>query len=127
MARIESIQRKFLRFALRYLPWSDPLRLPAYENRLRLLNMPTLQKHRDYLRFSFIDNLINGRIDCPGLLEKLNLRINAENSTKYYLTNYVLFSSLNDMMVLYNKFGDQLILNDAKNHNFKLYFLFNQN
>jgi hypothetical protein len=31
--RIDSVQRKFLRFALRGLGWSDPFDLPAYEDR----------------------------------------------------------------------------------------------
>ena len=56
MARIESIQRRFLIFALRSLPWTNPFRLPSYQNTLNLLNMPTLQRHRDYLRLSFITN-----------------------------------------------------------------------
>ena len=79
MARIESIQRRFLVFALRNFPWYDPFRLPSYEDRLRLLNMPTLQRHRDYLRLSFITNLLNGKINCPGLLPKLSTRINSRN------------------------------------------------
>ena len=33
-------KKYFLRFALRELPWSDPNRLPSYEHRLALLNMP---------------------------------------------------------------------------------------
>ena len=101
IARIESIQKRFLLFALRSLHWADPLRLPSYEDRLRLLSMPTLQKHRDYLRLSFITNLLNGDIDCPGLLAKLFLRINSRNlrSTEFFLiksyrTNYGRFSPL---------------------------------
>ena len=61
ISRIESIQRRFLKFALRNLPWPDPFTLPAYENRLHLLNMPTLRRHRDYLKLSFITNLLNGK------------------------------------------------------------------
>ena len=131
--RIESIQKKFLRFALRGLPWTDPLRLPGYINRLRLLNMPTLQRHRDYLRLSFLVNLLNGKIDCPGLLAKLNLRINSRNlrsveffSINSYRTNYGRFSSLNSMFIIYNEFSDKLSCNDVNSLRFKLYFLFNQ-
>ena len=46
ISRVESIQRRFLRFALRNLPWNDRLILPSYEHRLKLLNMPTLKKQR---------------------------------------------------------------------------------
>jgi hypothetical protein len=45
--RIESVQRKFLRFALRGLGWSDPFNLPAYEDRCNLLNLQTLANRRD--------------------------------------------------------------------------------
>jgi hypothetical protein len=45
--RIESVQRKFLRFALRGLGWSDPFDLSAYEDRCKLLNLQTLANRRD--------------------------------------------------------------------------------
>ena len=132
IARIESIQRSFLRFALRNLSWTDPLRLPSYEDRLPLLNLPTLQRHRDYLRLSFIVNLLNGKIDCPGLLTKMNLRINSRNlrsieffSINCYRTNYGRYSPLNSKMTIYNEFSKKIILNDLTNHEFKLYVLFN--
>ena len=132
IARIESIQRRFIIFALRNLPWSDPYRLPSYEDRLRLLNMPTLHRHRDYLRLSFISNLLNGRINCPGLLARLFLRINSRNLRSMdlflinsYRTNYGRFSPLNSMLLLYNEFSDKINSNNVKDQNFKLYFLYN--
>ncbi|XP_065088012.1 switch-associated protein 70-like [Ochlerotatus camptorhynchus] len=42
IARIEAIQRKFVRYALRDLPWRDPLNLPQCEDRCRLLGIVTL-------------------------------------------------------------------------------------
>jgi hypothetical protein len=42
--RIESVQRKFLRFALRNLGWADLLNLPAYRDRGMLLNLNTRLK-----------------------------------------------------------------------------------
>ena len=53
-ARLESVQKRFLRFALRGLPWTDAFRLPCYEDRLALLNMPTLERHREFIGLSFI-------------------------------------------------------------------------
>ena len=53
-ARLESVQRRFLRFALRSLPWTDPSILPSYNHRLALLSMPTLERHREYIGLSFI-------------------------------------------------------------------------
>jgi hypothetical protein len=40
--RIESVQRNFLRFALRNLGWADPLHLLTYRDRCMLLNLKTL-------------------------------------------------------------------------------------
>ena len=123
--RIESIQRRFLRFALRKLPWSDLQLLPSYEHRLKLLNMPTLNKHRDYLRISFVCNIINGIIDCPNILAKLNLNINVRNLRKieffnigHYHSNYGRFSPLNSMLILYNSNSDFLLNNNVKSVDF---------
>ena len=40
--RIESVQRKLTRYALRRLPWNDPSTLPPYESRYLLLGLETL-------------------------------------------------------------------------------------
>ena len=37
--RIETIQRKFIRFALRGLGWVDSIHLPPYNDRLKLINL----------------------------------------------------------------------------------------
>ena len=63
--RLESVQRRFLRFALRNLHWSDPLQLPSYDHRLALLNMPSLERHREFIGLSFICNLLNYKVDIP--------------------------------------------------------------
>ena len=39
--RIECVQKQFLRFALRQLLWRNPVRLPPYTDRCKLLNLPT--------------------------------------------------------------------------------------
>lgn len=44
--RIEAVQRRFIRFALRGLGWADPVHLPPYEDRLKLINLNTLQTRR---------------------------------------------------------------------------------
>ena len=46
IARIESVQRKFVRYALRFLPWRNSSNLPAYTDRCRLLGMQTLEQRR---------------------------------------------------------------------------------
>ena len=50
--RIERIQRQFLRFALRMLPWNDPVRLPRYEHRCSLIQLQTLTSRRTMLQLS---------------------------------------------------------------------------
>lgn len=71
--RIESVQRKFIRFALRNLPWTDPVALPPYESRCKLLDMDTLAKRRDDMRAVFIGKLLHGIIDAPNVLGKINV------------------------------------------------------
>ena len=48
--RLESIQRRFVRYALRLLPWRQPQQLPPYEDRCQLMHLDTLQLRRDLSR-----------------------------------------------------------------------------
>lgn len=73
--RIESVQRRFLRFALRRLPWRDPFRLPSYEDRCRLIELEPLRARRDTSRAIFVADLLQGRIDCSSLLEQININV----------------------------------------------------
>lgn len=70
---MESVQRRFLRYALRHLPWRDPLNLPAYEDRCRLLGIETLEQRRRRAQAVFAAKLIVGDIDSPELLRQLNI------------------------------------------------------
>lgn len=73
IARIESIQRKFVRYALRHLPWNDPLNLPPYEDRCRLLGLDTLEQRRAVGQAVFAAKVLLGEIDCPGILAELHI------------------------------------------------------
>ena len=65
----EGVQKRFLRFALRRLPWNDPVRLPPYEDRLRLIRLdPALSRITQLRRMLIFDN---GNIDSPDLLAML--------------------------------------------------------
>lgn len=75
IARLERVQKCFLRFALRHLPWRDGQHLPPYEQRCALIKLPTLQKRRELLQRLLIFDLLNNNIDCSELLGRL--RINA--------------------------------------------------
>lgn len=73
--RLESVQRKFMRLALRNLPWRDPLNLPPYPDRCRLLDLDTLDRRRKTQQVAFIAKLMNGEVDCSRLLSMLNFRV----------------------------------------------------
>ena len=49
IARIESVQKQFLIFALRGLGWNNLLELPPYENRLMLIDLPILEPQKTYV------------------------------------------------------------------------------
>lgn len=65
IARVESIQKQFLLFALRSLPWSHQYVLPPYYSRLSLLQLDTLEERRKLAEASFVHSCINGRINVP--------------------------------------------------------------
>ena len=77
--RIESVQAKFLRFALRSLPWRDPVQLPPYASRCRLLGIDTLAKRRDVFRAVFVGKLLTGEIDAPNILSEININVPYRN------------------------------------------------
>ncbi|XP_038106746.1 uncharacterized protein LOC119766336 [Culex quinquefasciatus] len=49
-ARIERVQRAFVRFALRKLPWNNPLILPSYEGRCLLFRLQSLAERRTLMQ-----------------------------------------------------------------------------
>lgn len=71
--RIERIQRKFIRRALRSLPWRDPVNLPPYENRCRLLGLDTLANRRFVQQAVFVAKVFLGEIDSPEILSCLSM------------------------------------------------------
>ena len=79
ISRIESVQAKFLRYALRRLPWRDPTMLPPYADRCRLLDMDTLAKRRNMSRAIFVGRLMTDQIDAPNILSKINVLVPLRN------------------------------------------------
>lgn len=93
--RIERVQKRFLRLALRNLPWRDPANLPPYPNRCLLLDLDTLERRRKIQQATFAAKLLNGEVDCPELLAKVDFRVphrTLRNSsllqTRYHRTAY---------------------------------------
>lgn len=73
--RIEAIQRKFVRIALRNLPWRDARNLPPYENRCMLLGIDTLEKRRTMMQAVFVAKVLINEIDSPALLSDMNIYV----------------------------------------------------
>lgn len=90
---IERVQKKFLRFI------AFKLKIPSqdivYFEILKLLNIPTLENRREILDLFFLFKVVNGLIDSPQLLEKVDFRIPKRNTRckdifylKCHNTNY---------------------------------------
>ena len=96
--KIESVQKQFLLFALRGLNWSSRVDLPPYESRLLLINLPPLQARRCMLGNVFLGKLLNGTVDAPFLLHRVNFNVPARRTRFFELlklstssTNYETF------------------------------------
>lgn len=71
--RIERVQKCFLRYALRKLPWNDPLRLPPYNDRCKLIRLQPLANRRVMLQRLLIFDIVSNKIDCSSLLADINI------------------------------------------------------
>jgi hypothetical protein len=96
--RIERIQEKFIKHALRQFQWNVNLDLPPYENRCRVLVMDTLKKRRDVARVQLVFDLLSGKIDSPKLLSQINLSVPSYQTrgreflfVEFHRTNYGIY------------------------------------
>lgn len=108
--RIESVQRHFLRFELRKLPWRDPLHLPSYEDRCRLIDLELLRSRRETTKAMTIADALRGRIDCGTILEQINLNVQPRalrNSILLRLpmrrSNYAMHSAIHGLQRVFNR------------------------
>lgn len=92
--RLESIQRKFVRFALRFLNWRNPYNLPSYKSRCMLINLELLQARRELAKACFIADLVQNHIDCPALLSMIDFNIR-RRSLRSHSFLHLRFSSSN--------------------------------
>lgn len=77
--RIESIQKKFLLYALRYLGWRNRRELPSYADRSKLIALESLEQRRRNASVNFVFDMLNGRIDAPVLLSRINFHCPRRN------------------------------------------------
>ena len=94
-----------------------------------LLNMPTLERHKEYSGLSFICKLLNYNIDCPGILNRLNFKLNVRHlrSIEYfqlgnYHTNYGRFNPLQVLLMIYNSCSGYLLNDNIDSIGFKFNF-----
>jgi hypothetical protein len=74
VCKVERVQRRFIRYALRGLGWTDIYDLPPYEHRCTLLLLDTLVKMRSIACIMFIFDVLGGRMNSPNLLSALDLK-----------------------------------------------------
>lgn len=84
ISRIESIQKKFLLYALRRMNFND--HLPSYLTRCDLIDIQSLVIRREHSGVFFIYDLLLGFIDAPVLLSCLNM-----NAAAFQLRSHVFF------------------------------------
>lgn len=116
ISRIESIQKRFLRFALRNLGWRDRLVLPPYKDRLQLLNMNSLEHRREVGMVMFMLKVLKGDIDAAYLLRQADVDIVSRTSDRrsrffqipFHRTNYGKYEPVNYMCILFNSFFDYI-------------------
>jgi hypothetical protein len=76
--KVERVQTRLIRYALRGLGWTDTYDLLAYEQRCALLCLDTLVKWRSIACILFIFDVLVGRMNSPNLLSALDL-----NTSRY--------------------------------------------
>ena len=121
-ARFEAVQRRFVRYALRYLPWSDPRNLPPYADRCRLLGLDTLTERRNASNATFVAKILLAEYDVPDLLARINLYAPARSlrprtllSETPQFTNYAANSSLAASIRHFNEVSEHFDFNRTSN------------
>lgn len=73
--RLESVQKQFLKFALRDLPWSHAFIRPPYMDRLNLLHLQSLKGRRNMAAVLLIFDILEGKITVEKLANEVKFKI----------------------------------------------------
>lgn len=92
--RIESVQKQFLLFCLRGLPWNPDINLPSYIDRLKLIKLPTLSSRRTMLNVTFMINIINGEVCSEFLVNNVTFNV-PQRFSRHFKPLYVKHVSTN--------------------------------
>jgi hypothetical protein len=71
--RIDRVQRKFVRYALRGLEWTDMYDLPPYVYRCAFTRLDTLIIRRSDPCVMFVFEVLSGRVCSPNLSSLVNV------------------------------------------------------
>lgn len=122
--RIESIQKKFLMFALRRTVKRDENhKLPPYIDRCESINIEPLARRRINACTFFTSDLLNGNLDAPNIASKIVLNPHPVRADDFLIvsehrTKYGQHEPINDMCTEFNRFS-QLWFQDIPRVSFK--------
>lgn len=113
ISRIESIQKKFLMYALRSTVRRDQYhRLPPYLERCKSIGIEPLWRRRVNLNVLFVFDLLRGRVSAPELMSRVQLKIPARTFRgseffviDYHRTEYGQHEPLNSVLRMFNAFS----------------------
>jgi hypothetical protein len=71
--RIQRVQRKFVRYALRGLGWTDMCDLPPYVDRSAFIRLETLAERRANACVMFVFDILSGRVNSSNLLSLISI------------------------------------------------------
>lgn len=127
--RLESVQRKFVKYVQRHMSWPDPANPPSYLERCKMLNLDTLSVRRDVAKATFVADLLQSSIDCPAVLQLINintrqrvLRNHSFLTVRRALTNYGRNEPVSSMCRVFNSCSD-LFDFDLSRNTLKVRFL----
>ena len=116
--RIEKVQKRFTRFALRKMDWNGEL--PNYDARCGLLGLKPLSKRRIYYSVLFAQDVLTNHLDCPYLLSLFNVYAPSRTlrpRDEYFLyvpkhrTNYGLNEPVTSACINFNLYSDKIDFN----------------
>jgi hypothetical protein len=111
--RIERLQRRFMRFALRHLRWNNDSPLPPYCQRCQLIDIERLNVRRRVACVMFVHDVLSNKYDCPVILSNLSFLVYRRNirsrvilREERHRTNYGANEPLNGAIRAFNGFSN---------------------
>ena len=120
--RIEKIQKRFTKFALRKLNWSCSM--PSYDSRCLLIGLKPLSSRITYYSVIFARDVLTNHIECPPLLalfginapsRALRPRSNFFLHISRHATNYGQNEPITNACVKFNQYANVFDFNQSRN------------